>query len=161
MTAWREYILSIVTVSLGCGIVLQIIPTSGKKELLRIICGVILTVSILRPLSRIRMDDFPEIPQLETKSAEQYLSIGENTAANLKKQYITQACETYILNKAKAFGEEISPVITLDGEYAPVFAEIQGTVDPQVRLDLENVLIFDMGITKENQRWIGNPESSG
>jgi hypothetical protein len=63
------------------------------------------------------------------------------------------------LNKAKELNVEITPVITLNGEYTPVFAEIQGTVDPHTQLKLEEVLIMDMGITKENQRWIGNPES--
>lgn len=159
MLSFGEYIVSIITISLGCGILLQLIPAGGREELLRAIVGVILTVVILQPLSQIELDDYLDLPRLESESAEAYLLWGEKTADELKEQYITQACETYILNKAKSLEVEITPVIKLNGEYTPVFAEIQGTVDPHTQLKLEEVLIMDMGITKENQRWIGNPAS--
>jgi len=161
MDAWKEYVLSVVTVALACSIVLQILPDSGRKELLHIVCGVILTMVILRPVSDLRPEDLGDLLQYENVSAEPYLAAGESTASEVKKQYITNACEAYILNKAKAMGAEIVPAITLDEECLPVSAEIHGTADPQLREALERILMVDMGITKENQRWTGNPGSSG
>lgn len=160
MGAWEEYVLSVVAIALTCGIILQIIPDSTRKELMHIICGVILTVMILQPLSSVRLESYLDFSQFQSNTAQQYLDIGEKTASDARKKYITESCEAYILSKAKVNDTEVSAAITLNDSYLPVFAEIQGVMDAQKREDIERILVSDLGITKENQRWIGNPENS-
>lgn len=158
MEAWKGYILDILVVSITASIFLQILPDSGKKELLHLLCGILLTVVILMPLSDIRLNDFLDLSQYLPESSDDLLKRGTETAENVKRQYITDRCEAYILDKAKALGAEILPIVQVDKTFLPVYAEIRGDPEPQVQKQLEQMLVLDLGITKENQRWIGNPE---
>ena len=158
MEAWKGYILDILVVSITASIFLQILPDSGKKELLHLLCGILLTVVILMPLSVIRLNDFLDLSQYLPESSDDLLKRGTETAENVKRQYITDRCEAYILDKAKALGVKILPIVQVDETFLPVYAEIRGDPEPQVQKQLEQMLVLDLGITKENQRWIGNPE---
>lgn len=158
MEAWKEYILDILVVSISISIFLQILPDSGKKELLHLLSGILLAVVILMPLSEIRLNDFLDLTQYQPESSDYLLARGTETADEAKRQYITERYEAYILDKAKALGAEILPIVQVDETFLPIFAEIQGDLEPQVQKKLEQMLVLDMGITKENQRWIGNPE---
>lgn len=158
MEAWKEYILDILVVSISISIFLQILPDSGKKEIMHLLCGILLTVVILIPLSEIRLNDFLDLAEYLPESSDYLLARGTETADEAKRQYITERYEAYILDKAKAMGAEILPIVQVDETFLPIFAEIQGDLEPQVQKTLEQMLVLDMGITKENQRWIGNPE---
>ena len=159
MDAWKEYILDILMVSICVSIFLQFLPDSGRKDLLHLLSGILLTVVILQPLSEIRLEDFVNIQKYLPESSDYLLEQGIEAADEAKRQYITDRCEAYILDKAKALGAEILPVIRVDETFLPVYAEIQGNLEPQVQKTLEQMLVLDMGITKENQRWTGNPEN--
>lgn len=158
MEAWKGYILDILVASITASIFLQILPDSSKKELLHLLCGILLTVVILMPLSDIRLNDFLDLTQYMPESSDYLLEHGTETAEEAKRQYITDRCEAYILDKAKALDAEILPFVQVDEIFLPVYAEIQGELEPQVQKKLEQMLMLDLGITKENQRWIGNPE---
>lgn len=158
---WKEYLLGVVTASLVCSIVTEILPDSAGKELLRILSGAVLATVILHPLSGIRLEDLRNGIPLETPSAQLCLAEGEAAATAAKKQYITQACEAYILSKAQEMGSEITPEITLDESAIPVSVRLKGTAEPDTREALARILTEDLGITKENQLWTGNPENSG
>ncbi len=159
MEPWKEYILGVIAVSITCSIILQMIPESGTKAVLHIVCGVLLTVIILQPVSGICMDDILKIQSYEPESVDAYLDIGTEVSDKMRSQYITDRYGAYVLDKAKAMGAEIVPLITVDESYTPVFAEIQGEIAPETRERLEKILIEDMGITRENLRWIGSLES--
>lgn len=162
MGSWREYILSVVSGCLICSIVLQILPDSGRKELLRTICGAVLAMVILQPVSRIRLSDLSGVFSLEKTAAQPYIAMGEQAAEDLKRQYISSGFEAYILEEAEKLGAAgVTPYITLDDACSPVYAEIQGVGDPAIRKKLERVLTEEMGITKENQRWTGIQGNSG
>lgn len=161
MGALREYVLSLVAASMICSIVLQLLPDSGRKELLRTISGAALAIVILQPLSQIRSEELMNSLYFDMPAADPYLSRGEKTAAEMKRQYITKACEAYILEEAKKMGAVINTRITLDSACQPVYVEIQGLDDPEIRKKLEYLLTEDMGITKENQLWTGIQGSSG
>lgn len=159
MEDWKGYILDILVVSTSISIIMQILPDSSRKEILHLMCGVLLTTVILLPLSDIRPEDFLNFQQYLPESSDYLLEQGKEAADEAKRQYITDRCEAYILDKAKALGAEILPVVRVDEMLLPVYAEIQGNLEPQVQKTLEQMLVLDMGITKENQRWTGNPEN--
>ena len=159
METWKEYIISFVAVSICCGVILQLVSQTGMKVLVQIVCGVILSVTLLTPVLKIRSEEFPVFTQQVPETVEAYLSQGKDMAERLKRQYIMDSCEAYILDKAQQLGAEISASISLGETFVPCFAEIQGNMDPLIQKKLENILTEDMGITKENQLWIGNPEN--
>ena len=60
MEGWKGHVLEILTVAFSCRILLQLLP---KKELVELVCGVLLTVVLLQPFTRLRPEDFPDIRQ--------------------------------------------------------------------------------------------------
>ena len=119
------------------------------------------TVKIPDTVSRIRMEDLWDTSRLLPEPAEDCLTQGKKAAESFREEYITQAFAAYILDKAKTLGADLSAEITVDKDGLPVFAEMQGIVDEETRQILEQILICDLGITKENQRWTGNPGNGG
>ena len=160
MDSWKQYLFSIIVCSITCGIVSQIAAVGKRKELLRLICGVILTITILSPLSRLDLGELLYIPQEAWDTADYYIAKGEDVAFQEQAQCIKAAFEAYILDKAKSLGAEVSAEISLDETLVPVFAEITGGSDQGLQKELENILTTDLGIPKENQKWIWNQESS-
>ena len=158
MEAWKGYVLDVLVVSVTISVFQQILPDNSRKEILHLLCGILLTVVILMPLSDVPLNDFLDFTQYMPESSDYLLARGTETAEAAKRQYITNRCEAYILDKAEALGAEILPIVQVDEAFLPVYAEIQGDLKPQVQKQLEQMLVLDMGITKENQRWIGNPE---
>lgn len=156
MEGWKGYVLEILTVAFSCRILLQLLP---KKELTELVCGVLLTVVLLQPFTRLRPEDFPDIRQYLPESPESLLAAGTEAAEAAKSTYISDRYEAYILDKAKAMGADIQPEVQIDEDWLPVSVRIQGSMDPQIQKQLEHILIRDMGITKENQQWTGNPEN--
>lgn len=159
MAGWKQYIFSLIVCAFSCAVVSQMISDPKRKALIRLICGIILTISILRPFSQMRLEDLFQIPFLDQNAADLCIADGEETAAEARAEYIKASCEAYILDKAKALGAEITVQFLLEGNQIPAFAEIEGAFTPDVQMQLQNILTEDLGIPKENQKWIWNQES--
>lgn len=160
MGTWKQYVFSIVVCSLSCGILSQIISDTKRKALIHLISGAVLAISILRPLSRINPEDFRHVPDLDQFSADYYIAEGKQTSLEALERRIKDSCEAYILDKAKELGTEIIADISLNEDLIPVFVEISGEADPNVQTELQKILTTDLGIPKENQKWIWNQESN-
>ena len=160
MFSWKQYMLSIVVCSVSCGILSRIVSDTAMKKVMHLICGTILTVSLIAPLSEVDLAEFLQIPTESWNEAEFYISEGKKAGQEVQERCITEACEEYILNKAKVFGADMTVDIALDASMAPYFAEITGAGDAAVQMQLQSILTMDLGIPKENQKWIWNQESS-
>jgi len=68
--------------------------------------------------------------------------------------------EVFLEEDYKALGADVTVQISLDEKLVPVFAEINGGADPEVQGELQDILMTDLGIPKENQKWIWNPENN-
>jgi hypothetical protein len=97
---------------------------------------------------------------VDWKEADFYIAAGEELAFLEQERCIKTYCETYILEKAKALDAEITVEILLNEEQVPCFAEIQYGADSGIQYELQRILETDLGISKENQKWIRNQENS-
>lgn len=152
----RQYILSAAAGALVCGIVTAFCQKSVYKKHVAMLCGMFMTFTLLKPLIGIRI---PELPDLNDyiSQAESAVEEGKRIALSERITIISQECETYILDKAKELQADLTVEVTVeekDGEPIPVFAEVSGTVLPEVQQRLSAVIATDLGITKENQLWI-------
>lgn len=157
---WRVWAYSVITCALSCSIVSQLVSDGKEKDILRLLCGILLAISILCPFTRVNPEELLKLSKWDLTEGEAYIAEGEKMAAQEKMDSIKTACETYILNKARTLGAEIQADISLDEWGIPVFAELQGKADANVRLQLETVLTTDLGIPKESQKWIWNQENN-
>lgn len=156
MDALRQYIFSIISAALICGILSRLTQNGAAKEFIRLICGIFLAVIVFRPLSQIDFDVLiSDFYTSQTQTAEELAVSGEKMAEQAMAESIKARYESYILDKAAELNTELTVAVTVNEEYVPVYAELNGEITPYARRQLEYILESDLGITKENQLWTG------
>ena len=160
MEGWKQEIFSLIACALGCGIISQMIADTKRKALVRVLSGIVLAICILQPLSDINPEDVFTVPEWNPVSADRYILEGEKTASETQAGYIKASCEAYILDRAKTLGTEITAEVSLNQNLIPDFVEIRGESSPDAQMQLQDILTTDLGIPKENQKWIWNLESN-
>lgn len=160
MISWKPYILSILVCSMICGIVSAMLSDTKRKHLIHLICGVVMILSILGPLTHVNPEYLQEMERYNRFDGEFYISEGKKAAVEQRERCIIDCCETYILDKTKILGWDTEVEIRLDELQIPVFAEIKCMRNEKLQLQLQEILEKDLGIPKENQTWIWNQENN-
>lgn len=159
MDSWKQYIYTVLICVCISSVITQMISDSRQKSLIRMICGVILAVTVLQPLSRLRWEDLGFFSPRNRDSAQFWTARGEDLARKATAEVIKSSCETYILEKAELLGADISVQISLDEDQMPVSAVITGRIGSDQQRQLQNILTTDLGLPKENQTWTWNQEN--
>lgn len=153
-----SYILSVTTAS----ILLSILQSLLKKQsssaiLLKLVGGLYLAFTVISPIADIRLDGMFDVPLSFYTQGNTVAGYGHQTAQSHLESIIKDQCETYILDKALSYQAELDVEVTLSDDEIPVPCSVQlrGPVSPYARAEVEQWLIHEMGISKENQQWIG------
>lgn len=157
MSGLRSYIVSVVTAAVICGVVTALAKESGTGPLMRLLCGVFLAITALRPLAQVDLEQWLDLPLPYQQQARHYSAQGEEFARAAKAQRIMQETEAYILDKAKALRAEITVQVVLreTGEPLPQTVILTGRISPYAKAQLQRILEEDLGIAKEQQQWTG------
>ena len=155
MEGLRQYAISVVSVAILCSILTRIAPQNSEKNLMRLISGLILTIVVIRPVSRIQLPSMQEISIPKDAAANIAGEEGKELAEESMNDIIKRTCEAYILNKATAIGADVQVSVSVNAQHIPFAARITGDVTPEIRKQLAQTLETDLGITKENQSWRG------
>lgn len=154
----KAYIHSILVCAFCCGILASFSSNPRRRKLLQLVSGTTLAVCVLQPLSPIELPLLSEAIPTFPSSADYYLAEGKKIALEAKKMSIEQICESYILEKAKALGAEIEVRFSFTEDLVPNFVEINGFGETDIKMQLQNILATELGIPKENQKWIWQKE---
>lgn len=157
MEALRQYVLSVTAAALICGIVSGLARGSAAKEWIRLLCGLLLAFTAIRPLARLEVNAFAELPLPFAQEAETTAALGENMARQAVADSIKAESEAYILDKAAALNADVTVEVTVSEDSTPVPAAVKlsGSASPYARRQLERILQTELGIAKENQLWTG------
>lgn len=153
MEALRQYIVSVVAGACICGIAIGLLPEGRARQLLKLLCGMILAVTVLGPLSRFDPDSFSLLDDIFSDTAAQTAALGEAYSENLFRKRIKEETAAYILDKAKDLGVKITAEVGLNDVGIPALVRISGDISPYNRELLEDFISRTLGITKENQLW--------
>lgn len=156
MTWLYSYVLRVISCAMIVAIVTGLFAKSSTAgTLVRIIGGLLLLVSILKPLARPLIENWED--WLETFDAEASAAAeqGESFAAETYGAYIKSETEAYILDKARNSGAELSVEVELDAQNVPWAVVLRGTVSPGAKVQLATMIEDTLGIAKERQEWIG------
>lgn len=156
MEALRQYAFSVIGGAMVCGVVLGFSPKGPSHEILKLLCGLFLTVSILYPMANRNWRIIPEDLTSHTMDeAQQAASMGENYSRDVLAQCIKAETEEYILDKAAAMEASLTVQVTVAGEEipVPVAVVLSGEVNAAAQKRLEQIISEDLGISKENQLW--------
>lgn len=156
MEAVRQYILSVVCMVMICGVAQVLFSVGSAGTILKIICGLLVTITVLRPVIKDRMFAWDENFSLMSENGEMAVSEGQLAAEKSLAQLITDKTRTYILNKASQMGADIAVEVVLNSEYPfePVHVTIKGTVSPYVRKQLAQCISNELSIAEDDQIWI-------
>lgn len=154
-----RYIVSLSAAAILCGILKTILPSKGPAAgILHLVSGIFLTFVAIQPLARIELDELPEITGLYLSQAAAASDQGKDLAHETMADIIKSRTEAYILDKAQGSQQELRVVVTLSSADppVPVAATLSGSISPYAKSCLERILQEELGISKENQLWIGS-----
>lgn len=156
MDGIREYLISVTAAAVLCGILKSLIGEKGNSAAhVRLICGIFLALTVIRPLKELNLRDFSLLPAGLMEEARATSGEGEEYTRQAKEDLIKQQCEAYILDKAQTLEASIQVeiLISQEGEPIPAGSIITGNLSPYARNQLSKTLEKDLGIPQEDQKW--------
>lgn len=155
MEGLREYLLRLLWAALVCGVVNRTAKGSVCAPVIRLLCGVFLTVVLVQPLGSFSFDAPLQWTQgLETAAADAVRQ-GSREAQTQKEAIIKTRLEAYIVEKADQAGASVSADITLDDDGLPRAVTVTGALSPAVKGRLKRMLTQELGIPEVRQQWNG------
>ena len=144
MEALRQYVISVVAAAMLCGIVVRLFPNGSGKQMGKLICGLFLAYTVLSPISRV---DFSKLPDFSLRCMDD----AEDSMADI----IKEETEAYILDKAADLHANLRVEVAVGEDNLPAAVTISGEASPYARRQIQAMIANDLGISKENQKWIG------
>lgn len=155
MTAVRQYIISVTAAAILCGILTAIVGGKQIKPIWKLIVGIFLTLTAIRPLADIDLGAVPTLAEGYTLQAEEAVMTGKELMDSQKQTIIKSRLESYILDKAEGLGVTLTVDVLLDEHGLPVSVQLNGDVSPGAKTRLQSIIAVDLGIPKEAQIWCG------
>lgn len=152
----REWLTSVIAVSMLLSLVQMLIPKGSVEKTASFAGGLLLLLALLRPLLRMDMGEI--LPQTDggRQTAAQLQEELTETTENLLEQCIAERTETYILDQAAALEAEVSVRVRTErspeGIPMPAAVELTGAYEP----GLERYIAEELGISAERQTWYEN-----
>ncbi len=151
----KQYIISVVAAALICSMISCLFEEGAGNTVLQMLCGFVLTIAILSPLRNVDFSMPKQWGNTISEAGEKAVSTGVELAQDAKNAIIKQQAEAYILDKATQWNADITvEVIVEDGDTITKVI-IGGILSPYAKVSLEEMLVSDMGVPKENQVWTG------
>ena len=153
----RQYILTMICVSLLCGIAQRLVSQKDSKgEALQILCGVIVLLTLIHPLRNIQPIDWSSFSSIVKEDAEKYVLEGFLAADQERANSIRTRTEAYILEKAASYNADLDVDVQIseDGNLRPTGVTLRGAISPYGKSMMEQYIQTQLGISRECQTWI-------
>ena len=155
MAELGEYIVSLTSAALLCSIILSLLKDGSAKGIVRLACGVFLTITAFSPMVDIQLPSLEDLFAAYHADSELAASYGEDMVMEARKEIIKEKVEAYLLDKAKGMGLSIQAEVLLDEEDIPCSVHIWPEPDIRNKEQLTQIITTDLGISKENLQWSG------
>ena len=150
------YVLSVTAAGVICGIILSFSKKTQALPILKLVCGLFLAVTVLKPAANIDLTAISDVSFSDYTDGVQAAAVGENFYRDTLSELIKQETEAYILDKAAAWNVSPEVEVIVEGNPpVPTAVRFYGEVSPYAKQQLERILYGDLGIPKENQQWTG------
>lgn len=158
MRSLGQYILSIGLAALLTAIIGEFSDRkSATGTVIRMVCGLFLAFTVINPITELNFGILEAFSENLSPDATSAVSTGTALADESLQEHIKQRTQAYILDKARSLGCDLEVNVTVGEGSVPVPESVQiiGDVPENMKTELEAVLELELGISKENQQWIG------
>jgi len=159
MSTWlHNWILSVVGAALLSALALALTPEGRCRSVVRLLCGVVTALAVLRPLGQIDLEVYSMSMAAYREQAEAAVRSGEESNDRLSRSIIEQETAAYIWDKAQAAGlmpEEVT-VTAKWGDtlcWYPYEVHLRGEAGADGREQLARIMESELGIPRERQHW--------
>ncbi|MEG0777491.1 MAG: stage III sporulation protein AF [Oscillospiraceae bacterium] len=153
-----EWIRAIAGAALIASVAISLTPSGKTKNVLRLICGVVLIIAMISPVIKPNMPAISMDMAKYRQNADELLKKAEESTNNLSRSIIEQESEAYILDKAQSMGIAINSVCVTakwgdEGYWYPNEIEIVSNISPGEKNRLSNSIEAELGVSKDRQYW--------
>lgn len=155
MEQLRSYLLSLILTALICSLLPELLSDGGPKTFVKTLCGLVLAVTALSPLKKVRIELPEQLPMFQqdaASAAAEGTSLGEDALRSV----IKSEAEAYILDKGAQWCDDLRVELELDDSppYGPSAARISGTISEEGKQALQALMEEALAIPKEAQMWM-------
>ena len=156
MDSIRQYILSVICITIACGVVQQLLAGSQHYGIMRIITGLMVTISVLHPFLNLNDFSFDLCFDQITSDGAWIAEEGERMAADMVADIIRESTAAYISDKASVLGASVNVEVELDNDMVsrPSRVTVIGNLSPYVKKQLSTYIQKELGISEDAQIWI-------
>lgn len=132
---FNQWLMSVVAATILIGVAEVLMPTGAVKQVGKLTCGLLLLLTIVRPILRLSDETLEDIGNHWHGDLAVQVSDMENFYQNQIKTIIEQELATYILDKAmeaektKPYSIRVECTLGEDGVFLPEWVEIVGSED--------------------------------
>ena len=155
MAGLRAYLLRLLWAAMVCGILNRMVKGSGCAPVIRLLCGVFLTVVLVQPLCGISFEEPLRWTEDLNALGAEIVAQGSREAQAQKEAIIKARLEAYIVEKAAQAGASVTADITLGGDGLPRAVTVTGALSPAAKRKLRQVMTEALGIPEVRQQWNG------
>ena len=152
----RQWIMGLCAASVITACALSITPNGAVKRVLRLVCGVVLTMVLVSPLLQPDMTGYAfSLADYRNRAAALTEEL-KDTEKRLNRMYIEERCAAYILDEAHALGLEGRVEVRAkwrDDCWVPWEVQLYMNASEESRQRLAARLEGELGITAERQSW--------
>ena len=152
----KEYLLSLIAATLLCSLICGLIDkNNGQHAVIKLICGLFITITAIAPLANISIPDISTYIGETNFDAQHYIDDGQNASYESMASIISENLESYILDVANEIGADIQAEVVLDDQLppSPCLVKITGNVSPYAKERIKDMIAQQLGISEENQIW--------
>ncbi len=158
MAGVKMWLLSLLAACLVCGIADALMPQGAVKKVGRLVCGLVLILSMLTPVVHLDIDGGQQWLESYLAEVEQREGELEEQVRGGIKTIIEEAYAAYIVDKAAQLGVTCTVKVVCrvqeDGLYLPIQADITGVLSMQKQEQLSNILKEELGLPIEGQHYM-------
>ena len=157
MDAIRQYLLSVIAAAIICSVIISFTDKkSGSGTMIRMLCGLFLSVTMIYPLVDVKLDDISSYFYSIEVASDDVVTDGKIAANEAVSSIIKEQTEAYILDKASSLGLSLTVSVCVEGDDIPlpVSVTLQGNASAYLKQKLCAFIQDDLAIPKEQQKWI-------
>ena len=157
MDAIRQYIISVTSAAIVCGVMKGLVKKGPAQEIIKILCGTFLAFTFLNPVMNLSLDNLSDPIMINLEEGRDAIADGVKMSEDASKQEISKRISDAVSKKAAEFGLTLSAEVIFNNEPIPVpiGLKISGAVTPYAKIQLQHFIRNELGINEENLSWIG------